>query len=171
MEEETGPRVVIIRHSKERKAKCSLQPLVSFPGFVFYLHNKPWNWKHIPGEFPGSVRLDFEGPPLSQADAGYRLLLVDATWRYAKEVVKHEKVAACSPRSLLKEWKTAYPRRQTLCEDPERGLASVEALFAAFLQMGKLELSWLDCYYWKQDFLNKNAELIEWLCERKGLIC
>jgi pre-rRNA-processing protein TSR3 len=171
MTDEMRPRVVVIRHRKERKSKCSLQPLVSHPDFVFYSHDKPERWTHLPGPAPGSVRLDFTGPPISAQDAAPRLLIVDGTWRYAGSIGQHPKIALCQPRSLLEDWKTAYPRRQTLCQDPEKGLASVEALFAAFLQMGKLEMTWLDHYYWKQDFLNKNATLINWLCERKGFIC
>lgn len=165
------PSVVIIRHSKERKSKCSLQPLVGLPEFAFYVHTKPHTWKHVPDSDPVGVRLDFEGPLLSVKDAPYRLLVVDATWRYAQRLSSHPKIAACRPRALLKEWKTAYPRRQNDCHDPERGLASIEALFAAFLQMGSLQTSWLDQYHWKHEFLEKNAELIQRLCETKGLVC
>lgn len=169
--QELLPSVVVIRHSKERKSKCSLQPFVRLPQFVFYVHSKPHTWQHVPGKEPGSVRLAFEGPLLSVKDASYRLLIIDGTWRYAERIVANPKVIACEPRVLLKEWKTAYPRRQMDCEDPERGLASVEALFAAFLQTGRLQESWLDQYHWKAEFLEKNAKLIEALCQTKGLVC
>ena len=54
-----------------------------------------------------------DGEDLSQADRGIRLLLVDCTWRRLPKLV------------------TAYPRRSKLTPDPEHGLASVEALYAA----------------------------------------
>jgi len=64
-------------------------------------------------------------------------------------------------RSLPIDLKTAYPRRQEDCQDPERGLASVEALFAAYTILGRDTTGLLDFYYWKEDFLLKNPLLIK----------
>ena len=58
-------------------------------------------------------------------------------------------------RSLVSGYKTAYPRRQDDCPNPEEGLASVEALYLAYLTLGRNPEGLLDFYYWKDEFLNK----------------
>jgi pre-rRNA-processing protein TSR3 len=63
-------------------------------------------------------------------------------------------------RSLPKEFQTAYPRRQNDCPDPKRGLASIEAIFIAYLKMGRKTDGLLDNYYWKESFLTCNRLLI-----------
>ena len=60
------------------------------------------------------------------------------------------------PRSLPSNIVTAYPRKQDDCSDPDRGLASVEALYAAYYMMGYSTAGILDDYYWGKAFLEKN---------------
>jgi pre-rRNA-processing protein TSR3 len=64
-------------------------------------------------------------------------------------------------RSLPEEFVTAYPRRQSDCSEPDRGLASVEALAVAHALMGRPWLSLLDLYHWKEDFLQKNSSIFQ----------
>jgi len=64
-------------------------------------------------------------------------------------------------RSLPSYLRTAYPRRQTGCPNPNTGLASVEALYAAFLILGRPTTTILDHYYWKNTFLSINGLDIE----------
>jgi pre-rRNA-processing protein TSR3 len=66
-------------------------------------------------------------------------------------------IAEMVPRSLPPSLRTAYPRRQTLCPDPARGLASVEALFAAYRILGRDVDGILDGYLWRERFLVTNA--------------
>jgi len=64
-------------------------------------------------------------------------------------------------RSIPKGFRTSYPRKQTNCSDPERGLASVEALFIAYHILGYETGGLLDHYYWKEEFLRLNAPLLK----------
>ncbi len=142
---------VLLRHRKEKKSKCSLQPLVGKPGFTFV--------SYPTGSLPaldGYVRLDPEGPELSPADRDAGVVLVDATWRYAERMVAW--VATVPPRSL-RGIQTAYPRRSKLYEEPAEGLASIEALYAAYLITGRDVTGLLDGYRWADGFLTANEAL------------
>jgi pre-rRNA-processing protein TSR3 len=99
--------------------------------------------------------LSVEGEPLTQADLGRPLLLIDGTWRLAKTM--EQQLPFSLPRRRLPSWiRTAYPRRQTECPNPETGLASVEAIYAAFATLGLPTEGLLDHYYWKDEFLRLN---------------
>lgn len=63
-------------------------------------------------------------------------------------------------RSLPPGLKTSYPRKQTACSDPEAGLASVEALYAAYCLTGRDPTGLLDSYYWKAPFLEANSSYL-----------
>ncbi len=106
----------------------------------------------------GYVRLGFGGPPLTKADRSNGLLLLDGTWKLAEKM--EPDFAHVPVRSLL-NWQTAYPRVSKLYEDPTAGLATIEALFAAFVQLGIPTENMLDHYHWRDEFLKLNAELIE----------
>ena len=57
------------------------------------------------------------------------------------------------PRSLPHWIRTAYPRISKVTPDPARGLASVEALYAARLLQGRETTGLIDSYHWRQPFL------------------
>jgi pre-rRNA-processing protein TSR3 len=54
---------------------------------------------------------------------------------------------------------TAYPRKSKLFEDPERGLASVEALYAALALLGEQRQELLANYRWARTFLALNPTI------------
>jgi ribosome biogenesis protein Tsr3 len=54
---------------------------------------------------------------------------------------------------------TAYPRKSKLFEDPERGLASIEALYAALVLLGNLRPDLLADYRWAKEFVERNPLL------------
>lgn len=146
------PPTVVIRHRLENLKKCSLRGLEIRPDFLFvtypYLSLPP---------LEGYVVLDLNAPPLSIADAGSGLLLIDATWRYAAKIsAAPELQSGYRRRSLPSGFRTAYPRRQNDCPDPERGLASIEALYLAYLILERDPAGLLDHYYWKELFLQTN---------------
>lgn len=91
-------------------------------------------------------------------DDRYRgLLVLDGTWK----LVQPMEAEFCGiPIRTLLPWRTAYPRTSKLYEDPAAGLATVEALFAAYVQMGRPTDGLLDDYYWRDRFLELNAELL-----------
>ena len=149
---ELFPPTIIIRHRRENLKKCSLRGLESRADFQFYTYPKD-----VLPDLTGYVMLDLDAPPLTKDDAGRGLFLVDATWRYAEKMVEQlgpfPKVVR---RSIPSTIRTAYPRRQEDCPDPERGLASVEALYVAYSLLGRDADGLLDGYYWKKDFLYEN---------------
>lgn len=124
---------IILRHRKENLAKCSLRGLETRKDLQFYTYPKD----PLP-RMNSYIILSLEGEELSYNDKDHGLFLIDGTWNYA-EVMYQKSIAECTfiHRTLPKNIHTAYPRKQTGCQDPERGLASVEALYVAYLIMGK----------------------------------
>ena len=146
------PATVVIRHRLENLKKCSLRGLESRPDFVFLTYP----YKELP-DLAGYIILSLDAPPLSEADAEYGLLILDATWRYAgimyKPLANQQQYRY---RSLPSHFRTAYPRRQQDCPDPERGLASLEAIYLSYSLLGRDVSGLLDLYYWKDNFLKLN---------------
>ncbi len=144
---------IVYRHRKENKKKCSLQPLINRSDLLFYSYPDP-----LDIDLSSHILLTIDAPPLSMQDAKLGLLLLDGTWRYAEKM--EHRVLSENPsirkRSLPGSYRTAYPRTQTGCLDPERGLASVEALFLAYHLTGRSTEGLLDHYYWKDSFLEIN---------------
>ena len=60
-------------------------------------------------------------------------------------------------RGLPAGWTTAYPRVSKLTEDPAVGLATIEAIYAAYAALGRDTTGLLDQYRWRDDFLRLNA--------------
>ncbi len=146
-----SPPTIIVVHPKERRSKCSVQPLRGREGFVF------WKYPHRGVEsVEGYVRLGLDGPLLSPADVERGLLVLDGTWRYAAAM---ERDYAHVPVRSLGSWQTAYPRTSKLFEDPAAGLATIEAVVAAYAAMGLPIEGLLDQYQWRDEFLNRNAAL------------
>ncbi len=138
---------VVIRHPKERLSKCSLVPLHGRPDITF--HKATTGFRFDAG---GYTLLTPSAPVLTSGDAGRPLLLLDGTWRYAADL---EACLTGEPvrRSLPADLVTAYPRKSKLFQDPEGGLASVEALYAARRILGDDDPTLLEAYRWKDEFL------------------
>lgn len=143
---------LILRHRKENLKKCSLRGLEMRGDLNFYTYpNDKINFNS------NYILLTLEGEELSLKDQDKGLLLIDGTWSYAKKM--GESVEALGPwikRTLPKSVRTAYPRVQTQCDDPERGLATLEALFVAYTLLNRPTIGLLDNYYWKEPFLLTN---------------
>jgi pre-rRNA-processing protein TSR3 len=142
------PPTLIIRHPRENPRKCSILPLRGREDIIFYRY--PVN--HRP-ELNGYLRLAAEGPPLSAADAGCGLLLLDGSWRWAEAMTRD--FLDVPPRSLS-GYQTAYPRVSKLGTDPDNGLASIEALAIAYHILGRPLEGLLDHYRWAEDFRRLN---------------
>lgn len=141
------PFARVWRHYKERRSKCSLEPLVGRAELDF------GSWR--PGRVidgAGTVLLEVGAPPLGGEDAGLPLLLLDSTWRLLPGM-RASVTGAPRCRSLPADLVTAYPRRSKLAPDPETGLASVEALYAALRILGHRDDSLLESYRWRDAFL------------------
>ncbi len=143
------PPTILVVHPKERRKKCTLEPLRGREGFVF------WKYPRRGREsFEGYVQLGFGGPEISPADAEGGLLLLDATWRFADAMLADYQDV---PVRSLPPWKTAYPRVSKLFDDPAGGLATIEALWLAYHLMGRSTAGLLDGYHWADEFLEING--------------
>ena len=144
-----GPCDVVIRHPKEKKSKCSLQPLFEREDIIFHEARSGFKF-----DATGYILLQVDAPVLSEVDVDLPLLLLDSTWRLLPQLVA-TLTGFPTPRSLPPWLKTAYPRISKISPDPVRGLASVEALYAARLLAGRPVEGLLDHYYWKAPFLRQ----------------
>jgi pre-rRNA-processing protein TSR3 len=140
---------IILRHRKENLKKCSLKGLETRSDLIFLTYPQD-----ILPNLSSYILLTLNAPTLTIDDQEKGLFLVDATWRYADLIIKS--LPNIEKRSLPSHFKTAYPRKQTSCSNPEVGLASIEALFLAHLITNKNTENLLSIYYWKEDFLLKN---------------
>jgi pre-rRNA-processing protein TSR3 len=140
-------RVTVIRHAKERISKCSLRHLHDRQEFRF-LRASP----SLRFDATDYLLLAVDAPTLTRADSGHPILLLDATWRHLPALMQHvtgEPIRRSMPPGI----RTAYPRRSRVFDDPEAGLASVEALYLCKRLLGEDDPSLLDGYHWKDEFL------------------
>lgn len=143
--------VTVIRHPKERINKCSLRHLHARAGFTFLRARPGFTF-----DATGFTLLAVDAPVLTRADAGRPLLLLDSTWRYLPRLLaclRGAPIARSVPRAIV----TAYPRMSRTFADPDAGLASVEALYVALRLLGHDEVSLLEGYHWRAQFLAQPA--------------
>lgn len=143
----------VIRHPKERISKCSLRHLHHRPEMTFLRARPGFTF-----DAGGFTLLAVAAPELTLADAGRPLLLLDSTWRWLAQLeacLRGEPVRRSIPRGV----RTAYPRVSRLFEDPDGGLASVEALFVARAILGDRDPTLLDGYHWRTQFLADLGDL------------
>ncbi|HEY4831962.1 MAG TPA: hypothetical protein VIH61_05310 [Waddliaceae bacterium] len=146
------PPTVVLRHRKENLKKCTLVILERSEDFHFYHYPTD----NVP-KLNDYVLLKVDAIPLSEDDQDAGLLILDGTWRYASKMLQHvENQQSFVFRSIPSAWQTTYPRKQMDCPDPQRGLASIEAIFAAYHILGRQTAGLLDGYYWKDLFLKRN---------------
>ena len=144
------PPTIILRHKRENLKKCSLRGLENRDDFIFLTYPLP----KLPNIDQYCI-LTLDAPQLSAADANRGLFLIDGTWRYAEVMSKIIPREGGHVYRSLPPLQTAYPRRQLDCPDPKRGLASIEALYAAYSILGRSTENLLDHYHWKEEFLSQ----------------
>ncbi len=149
------PPTLILRHRRENLKKCTLRGLETRPDFLFFTYPHDT----LP-DLSRYVLLTLDAPPLSMQDCHLGLFLIDGTWRYAATMEKQlPQPHLFQRRSLPAEFRTAYPRKQTDCQDPTKGLASIEALYAAYYVLGRTREELLNNFYWKETFFKLNGML------------
>jgi pre-rRNA-processing protein TSR3 len=137
----------VIRHPRERLSKCSLTPLHDRPDIEFHM----WSTDFV-FDARGMTLLAVDAPPLTAADAARPLLLLDSTWRLLPKLTRCVQGDPVR-RSVDPRIVTAFPRRTRDGSDPPTGLASVEALFAAYAAVGQRDDALLADYHWREAFL------------------
>ena len=145
--ETVPPPTVVVVHPRERRRKCTVRTLRQRDGFAFC------NFPRMPYELTGYVRLGIGGPLLSEADANLGLLILDGTWRHVQPM---ERMFADIPLRSLPPVVTAYPRTSKVSVDPDGGLATIEAIYAAFRLLGRDTAGLLDHYHWADEFVELN---------------
>lgn len=143
---------IILRHRRENLKKCSLRGLENRPDLSFYTYPTD----PLP-DYSDCLLLKVGAPPLNLEDRDRSLFLIDGTWRLA-QIMEKQLPWKLETRSLPLGFRTAYPRRQTDCPDPDLGLSSIEALYVAHLFLGRSTEKLLDGYYWKNSFLQINED-------------
>ena len=141
----------IYRHRKENLKKCTLCSLENRKNIFFFSYPKD----PLP-PLDHYFLLTLNAPVLSKKDKDFGIFLIDSTWRYASKIEKQ--VSISRKRSLPITLRTSYPRKQTGCQDPKRGLASIEALYVAFFILGRQTQGLLDNYFWQATFLDENRD-------------
>lgn len=143
-----APTVIVV-HPREKPEKCSVNRLRTQPDFLFV------TFPQTPAvDLSNCIQLGMDGPLLSAADADRDLLLLDGTWRLVQRMApsyRHVPIRSLPPTM------TAYPRRSSVFPDPAGGLATIEALYAAYRILGRPTHGLLDHYHWKQRFLELNG--------------
>ncbi len=175
--------VLILQHYRENLKKCSLTPVRSVEEIEFRKI-----YPHDVGDsltVEGGVVLAMHSPPLSSDDAAFlkdipggQLILIDGNWAKIPFLLNNLKLRPpeCSNshpeaqsasiadrlifRSLPDSILTAYPRRSKLRDDPEGGLASIEALVAALHILGDDALGLLEGYHWREEFIDLNRDFL-----------
>lgn len=156
------PPTIILVHPKERRSKCTVEPLRGRPGFVF------WKFPRLgPQPLDNYVQLALDAPPLTRQDSQKGLLILDGTWRLVDKMAPS---FAHVPCRSLPPCQTAYPRRSKLFEDPDQGLATIEALYLAYVILGRNTQGLLDQYRWADEFLVRNRELLERIASGERLL-
>lgn len=148
-----------MRHRKENLKKCSLRGLEERSDCRFFTYPKD-----VLPDLSSYILLTPGAPPLSKNHKCKGIFLIDGTWRYAAIMARSLPTPSLFEcRSIPENIMTAYPRTQ----EETHGLASVEALFIAYLITGRDPTGLLDHYYWKDLFLKKNSEAIDFLVSVK----
>lgn len=150
--------IVIIQHPREKKSKCTLEPLRLRPGYTFYNAHPGFTY-----DASGHLLLSVNAPELTPDDGILTdlhatkqqkrpLLLLDSTWRLLPQL---EGCLTGQPRvrSIGSSVQTAYPRVSKIGADPSGGLASIEALFVALTLLGERDDTVLSDYHWREPFL------------------
>jgi pre-rRNA-processing protein TSR3 len=152
--------LLILRDPKESWKRCSLAPLREVDGVRFVT----WH-PELELDVTGRLLLDPAAPVLERGELGVDedgrfacpLFLIDSSWRRLA-TLRRAVVGEPIPRALPR-LATAYPRRSTTFDDPEQGLASIEALFAATCLAGAPDHALLQGYHFKDAFLAANPGL------------
>ena len=144
--------MLILRDPRESTKKCSLTPLRGMSGVRFVDFKRG---RRVDGS--DRILLHPDGDPLDGADQAAGLLLLDCSWRRVPSLL-----AAVDGDPIVRRLpplETAYPRKSRVFEDPAQGLASIEALYAAFALLGTPHGHLLDEYRWASEFLERNPQL------------
>ncbi|MBY0369516.1 hypothetical protein K2X33_02445 [bacterium] len=153
-------RYEILIDAGETANKCTIKPLSGRPDFRLF---KVWGEGPL-GPFSAPLLLHHEGECLSTLREGFQevpaIAAVDCVWRRLPRLLKRMAWEQDQPavRARIPEgFITAYPRVGQPEQDPDGGLATIEALFIAAALVGNWDVTLLSKYYFGRAFVEKNA--------------
>ncbi len=146
---------IIWRHRKENLKKCSLKNLESRPDLLFLTYPKD----PLP-DLSSYIILSLGYQELSEKDSQKGLFFIDATWALSQKMIKMMPQFEKLEKRSLPHFTTAYPRKQTACPFPSRGLATVEAIYLSYFITKRNLSGLLDHYHFKDEFLQKNSGVL-----------
>ena len=144
--------ILIVHDLREPARKCSVTPLRGMDGVRFV---PSVGGRRV--EVGRRIWLHPDGEELGPPDRGLGLLLIDCAWHRVPTLAR--RIDGDLVRRRLPKLVTAYPRKSKLGRDPEHGLASVEALYAAVALLEGARPDLLAHYRWAGAFLAANPGL------------
>lgn len=139
----------------ETPNKCTILPLAYRTDFEILRFEPNQRLKALTGDF----FLHPEGRPLHQISWEKRpakISAVDCTWKKLERLIARIDGPMPTLGRIPDGFVTAYPRRDKKGEDPEAGLATIEALFIAAAFVGTWDESLLARYHFAERFLEAN---------------
>jgi pre-rRNA-processing protein TSR3 len=149
----------IVLDAGETANKCTIAPLADRPDFRLF----PVRGEGLIGPLSASLLLHHEGECLTRLASPevQTLASVDCVWRRLPKLVEklewqnnRKPVLGRIPFGFV----TAYPRVGLPHQDPEGGLATIEALFIAVAVLGHWDSSLLSRYYFGPRFIELNTD-------------
>lgn len=146
----------ILMDAKENPRKCTILPLK---------HRSDFNIRYFRGgrtiePFFAQALLHIDGEDLSKISSRITsLALIDCNWKHVEPTLQRVQRPLPQLVRIPEGFQTAYPRRNKMGNDPEAGLATIEALFIASAFLGFWDETLFEKYYFKEDFLEKNKAL------------
>ena len=91
-------QVIVIRHPKERKSKCSLASLHNHHLITFYNAHKDFRF-----DATGYILLTLNSSPLTSQDSGHSFIILDSTWRlipHLEDCIEGEPIRRSLPKNI-----------------------------------------------------------------------
>lgn len=149
---------IVLDHG-ETMNKCTVTPLADRPDFHFF----PVFGEGKIGPLSAPILLHHEGTCLTELRGQFPtppdLACVDCVWRRVPKIIRKLdwKTGAVRRAKVPLGFVTAYPRVGRPDQDPDGGLATIEAIFTAAALLGNWDVSLLGRYFQGRKFVELNA--------------
>lgn len=152
----------VLIDKRENKKQCTIHPLKDRADFRLRYFDRG----SAPLEpFSAEVLLHVDGISLDEwPERGARqnvrsLAVVDCTWKHVEPTLNRISGALPTLVKIPPAFVTSYPRKSKQEGlDPDGGLATIEALFIAAAFLGTWDVTLLDKYHFRKEFLEWNEE-------------
>lgn len=149
-------RYEVILDIGESANRCTIAPLADRPDFHI-IQVKRSEGQPL-GPFQSPILLHPDGECVTKfATPVSGIATIDCVWKRLPTLLN--RLAAPLPQlaRIPAGFVTAYPRHNKHGEDPDAGLATIEAIFVAAALLGNWDVTLLSRYYFGQRFVELNA--------------